>query len=136
MAPVTAVQSDDWTPPVVSGPPSTAKFCTLLVADYTHLKTNAIAVTMQVRQEIIGDYVRFTPTVIAAAPPQIAPAAALYLQSIAKVLGVLNSVGLNPAKAPPGQIGSVLTDPSVQAASVQVLDFSQQNCHYDITGTA
>jgi hypothetical protein len=132
--PVTAVRVDTWKPPVVRGPPSTEKFCTLLVADYTHLKTNVIAANMKIRQQIIGDYIRYTPTVIAAAPPTITVAATLYLSSIAEVLSILNSVGLNAARAPPGQIGTVLTDPAVQAASTQVLGFSQQYCHYNIAG--
>lgn len=131
---VTAVRADDWHPPVVSGPPSTANFCTLLVAQYTHIKTNVLAVNLRVRQQIVHDYITFTPNVIAAAPPDIAPAATVYLQAIARVLGDLNAVGLNAAKAPPGQVGAVLTDPQIQAAGAQVLGYSQQYCHYDISG--
>lgn len=132
--PVTAVRSDVWHPPTVSGPPSTANFCTLLVAAYQHIKTNVIAVNLGVRQQIVRDYIGFTPKVVAAAPPQIAPAASVYLPAIARVLGDLSAVGLDAAKTPPGQIGAIITDPNVQAASAQVLAFSQQYCHYDIAG--
>lgn len=132
--PVTAVAADHWVPPTVPGPPSTAKFCTLLVADYMHIQTNAIATTMKVRQQIVGDYVRFTPTVVGAAPPPIAAPATLYLSSIAKLLGILNKVGLDASKAPPGQVGAILLDPQVRAAGTQVFAYSKQYCHYDITG--
>lgn len=128
------MHADNWHPPTVSGPPSTANFCTLLVATYQHIKTNTIATTLAVRRQIIGDYIDFTPKVIAEAPPSIAPAASTYLQGITSVLRDLNQARLNTAKAPQAQIGAVLTDPQVQAASIQVLAFSNQNCHYDITG--
>ncbi|MDQ2728138.1 MAG: hypothetical protein M3Y91_09825 [Actinomycetota bacterium] len=128
------VATDTWKPPDVPGPPSTAKFCTLLVAQYQHIKTNTIAVSLKVRQQIVADYVRFTPTVVAAAPPEIAPAAATYLQGTAKILSLLNAAGLNAAKTPPGSIGTVLLDPQYNAASTRAVAFAQQNCHYDIGG--
>ncbi|MGI8752578.1 MAG: hypothetical protein ACR2MN_09760 [Acidimicrobiales bacterium] len=133
-AAVTSVTSDRWKPPQVPGPASTAKFCALLVAQYDHIGTNTRAANLKVRQQIVADYVRFTPTVIDAAPPQIAPAATTYLQSVAKILGLLNSAGLDPAKTPRGSIGAILLDPQVAAASAQVLSFSEQYCHYDIAG--
>ncbi|MDQ6837517.1 MAG: hypothetical protein M3137_04030, partial [Actinomycetota bacterium] len=124
--------SDPWKPPVVAGPPSTAKFCTLLVADYDHLGTNPRAANLKVRQQIIGDFISFTPTVIAAAPTPIAAAAATYLGGITQILTILNAAGLNAAKTPQGSIGMILLDPQVSAASTQVLSFAQQNCHYNI----
>ena len=130
----TVVTADRWKPPVVAGPPSTAKFCTLLVAQYQHVQTNALAVTLKIRQQIVADYVRFTPTVIAAAPPEISPAATTYLQGIAKILSLLNAADMDAAKTPRGSIGTILLDPQFNAASTQAIAFAQQNCHYDIGG--
>lgn len=126
--------SDHWKPPVVPGPPGTSKFCTLLVADYDHLGTSTRATNLRVRQQIVGDFTRFTPTVIAAAPPSIAAPASAYLGGITKILNLLNAAGLDAAKAPPGSIGAVLLDPQFKAAGAPVTDFAQQNCHYDISG--
>lgn len=126
--------SDHWEPPVVAGPPSTPKFCTLLVADYDHLGTSTRAANLKVRQHVVGDYVGFTPTVIAAAPPAIAAPAAAYLGGITRILTLLNSAGLNGAKTPQGSIGQVLLDPQFKAAGPPVTAFAQQNCHYDISG--
>lgn len=126
--------SDHWKPPVVPGPPSTTKFCTLLVADYDHLATSDRAPELKVRQQIVGDFTRFTPTVIAAAPPEIAAPAAAYLGGITRILTLLNSADLNGARTPQGSIGQVLVDPSFKAAGPPVTTFAQQNCHYDISG--
>ncbi|MHB1533316.1 MAG: hypothetical protein ACYC1D_01635 [Acidimicrobiales bacterium] len=136
-APTTTVlQADHWNPPAVSGPPSTANFCTLLVADYRHLATNADATNPKVRAQILDDYAAFAPTVIAAAPPVIAPAATVYLGGIAKAVGAIAAAGLDPQKADKADVGGVIFDPAVQQAGNQVQAFSRQYCHYDIaTGT-
>ncbi len=126
--------SDRWKPPVVPGPPSTPKFCTLLVADYDHLGTSARAVNLKVRQQIVGDFVTFTPTVIGAAPPSIAAPAAAYLGGITRILTLLNTAGLNGAKTPQGSIGQVLLAPQFKAAGPPVTAFAQQHCRYDISG--
>lgn len=128
----TLLTADRWTPPAATGPPSTAKFCTLLVADYQHLASLAAAPKLKVRQEIITDYVDFAPTVIAFAPPTIAVAAKLYLDSIATVLRNLNAVGLDAQKLRTGAGISLLLDPNVRTAGDAVLNFSAQYCHYDI----
>jgi hypothetical protein len=126
--------ADRWRPPVIPGPPSKEKFCALLIAQYQHIQTNTIAANLKVRQQIVGDYVRFTPTVIAAAPPDIAPAATTYLQDTAKILSLLNAAGLDSAKTPRGSIGTILLDPRYTSATTQTLAYSQQNCHFDIGG--
>jgi len=130
----TAVVADTWSPPVVAGPPSTATFCTLLVATYAHIGTLPRAASLRVRQDIVSDYVRLTPHVVAAAPPQIAEAAKLYLTTVATVLTLVNRVGLDASRLPKGQLSELLLDPRVRAAGDAVVNFSQQDCRYTIGG--
>lgn len=130
----TLLTADTWALPAVSGPPSGAKFCTLLVATYRHLGQLPQAANNKVRQAIVGDYTTAAPTVIAAAPPPIAGAARTYLTTIVEILADLNRVGLNAKKLPQGQLGPLLLDPKVKAASTEIFDFSQKHCHYTIGG--
>lgn len=130
----TLLTADTWALPAVSGPPSTANFCTLLVATYRHLGQLPQAANNKVRQAIVGDYITAAPTVSAAGPPQIASSARLYLSSVAQILGDLNRVGLDARKLPTGQLGPLLLDPKIKAAGNAVIDFSQKHCHYTIGG--
>jgi hypothetical protein len=128
-----ALRRDIWNPPQAFGPPSTAKFCKLLVYQYEHLGELPFAASLKIKEQIVGDYISFTPTVIAAAPPQIAPAAKTYLDSVAEILADLRRVGLQAAKLPRGTLGPLLLAPAIRSAAQQVLDFSQQQCHYTIS---
>jgi hypothetical protein len=128
----TLVTVDHWSPPVVVGPPSSANFCTLLVANYQHLNSLADAPKLRVRQQIVTDYVAFTPKVIASAPGSIQAAASVYLGSIATVLRQLNSVGLDSAKLHSGDVAALLLNPKVRVAGDSVLAYSADDCHYDI----
>jgi len=130
----TLVTADQWAPPVMSGPPTTGEFCTGLVAVYQHLGNIAAAPRLQVRQQIIGDYVNFAPALIASAPPSIAAAAKLYIGSIAIALRDLDAVDLNAQKLRTGQVLGLLLNPTVRSAGNAVLAFSSQYCHYDIGG--
>lgn len=131
--PVTGVAaaSAGWPPALAPGPASTARFCSALVDQYRHLQTTAATDTRAGRIALLDDYVAFTPTVVAAAPPAVASAAQLYLTSIAKVLHAYVQAGLDMAKVPV-QVGSLLTNAQVSAAGKQVLAFSSQQCHYTI----
>lgn len=126
------VTRDIWDPPRLSGPPSAAKFCKLLVYQYEHIAELPRAANPNVRRAIVRDYVSFTPTVVAAAPPRIAGAASTYLDAVAKLLAELNGVDLNAARLPKGELGPLLLSPSVRSASQQVLSFADQRCHYAI----
>jgi hypothetical protein len=130
----TLITADNWTLPATTGPPSTANFCTLLVATYSHEGQLPQAANNKVRQSIVADYVTAAPGVIAAAPPSIAPAAKLYLHTVAQILADLNRVGLNAQKLPKGQLGPLLLDPKIKAAGTSVVNFSQRYCHYTIGG--
>jgi hypothetical protein len=130
----TLITTDNWTLPATAGPPSTTNFCSLLVATYSHEGQLPHAATNQVRQSIVGDYVTAAPRVIAAAPPQIASAAGIYLGSVAQILADLDRVGLNAQKLPKGQLGPLLLDPKIKAAGTAVVNFSQRYCHYTIGG--
>lgn len=127
-----AVAADRWAPPRAAGPPSVGGFCALLVADYRHIAAVARAPKLSVREQIVKDYVSFAPAVMAAAPPQIAPAARLYLTSIATVMGDLDAAGLDAAKVSGTRAATLVTDPQVVSAGDQLLAFSRQYCHYDI----
>lgn len=129
-----SVGADTWTPPAISGPPSTAKFCTLLVAGYQHLGQIPNAVSNKVRQDIVADFIAVVPKVIAAAPAEIAGPAAIYLRSVAQILSDLDRVGLNAQKLAPGQLSPLLLDPTIKAAGTKVIAYSQANCHYTIGG--
>ena len=130
----TLITADAWSPPAVSGPPSTGTFCTLLVAAYKHIGTLPLAANLKVKQDIVRDYVGFEPRVVAQAPPSIKADANVYLGAVASTLAALNQVGLDASKLKPGQIGVDLLSPQVEAASTVVLSFSRSSCHYAIGG--
>lgn len=133
--PTTVVATTDtWTPPAVTGGPSTANFCRVLVAVYTHEQTLTVVADPRMRQDIVADYVRAAPRAIALAPPSIAPAANLYLGAIASVLASLDNAGLDPTKLSNRELTSILLNPRVKDAGNKVIDFSQQECHYTIGG--
>jgi hypothetical protein len=127
------VTSDDWKPPSTAGSPSTGTFCRLMVANYKHVQDSAIATTSKVKAQIVEDFVHFTPTVVAAAPPDISGAAHTYLGGIANVLQILATHDFDAAKAPPGAIGNIIFDPQVTAAEGQLRTWALQHCNYDIT---
>lgn len=130
----TLITSDSWSPPVVSGPPSVAAFCTLLVAAYRHEGTLPLAASLKVREDIVRDYVELAPEMTAKAPPSIAPAAKLYINGVADAMAALNQVGLNAGKLKPGQIAVNLLSPQMRTAAGVVQSFSRTKCHYTIGG--
>jgi hypothetical protein len=130
--PTTAVAADTWSPPAVGATRGTANFCALLAAVYRHEATLSNVPNPRVREDIVADYIRLVPRLIALAPPTIAPAARLYLTSIAAVLGSLENVALDASKLPHAQLAPLLLDPKVKAAGDNVMAFSQSVCHYTI----
>ncbi len=129
----TLLQSDTWVAPQVSGPPSTANFCALLTAMYRHEAQLPLA-TARVKEQILQDYVHTVPEALAAAPPDIAPAARTYLTSVASILSSLASAGLDYKKIKAGSLTPLLLDPQIKAAGNQVLAYSQTKCHFAIGG--
>ena len=120
-----------WPPALPAGPASQAKFCTALVDQYVHLRQPSAATrTLAQREMLVCDYVEFAPQVVAAAPPAIAAAASLYLNSIARVLNAFAAAGMDARKVPPA-VGSLLTNAQVEAAGSQVLAYSRNDCHFD-----
>lgn len=133
-SPVTAttlMQVDTWSVPTVPGAPSPAAFCTVLTAMYRHEAQLPLATT-RVKKQILRDYVRTVPAALAAAPPDIAPAARTYLTSVAQILSSLATAGLDYKKIRPGSLTPLLLDPRIKAAGNQVLAYSQSRCHYAI----
>lgn len=128
----TLIEADTWTLPAITGGPSDANFCTLLVSLYQHMAKLPYTANLHVRKQFVADYVAASPTVEAAAPPSLAPAAKEYLGTVAATLAALGKVDLNDRKLGPGSLGPSLLDPQFAAASQQILAFSQQTCHYSI----
>jgi hypothetical protein len=127
----TLITADDWSVPPVSGPPSAANFCTLLIAGYQHLGTNPRAANLRVREQIVGDFVNLEPRLVAEAPAAIKADATRYLGAVAETLAALNKVGLDSGKLRPGQLPALLTR-QMQQAATGVTSYSERYCHYTI----
>jgi hypothetical protein len=124
---------DRWTPPRVSGPPSAANFCTLLLASYKHVNTVASLKDVKVRDEVLGDWVKEVPPLLAEAPPTIAAPAKVYLTAVAGVLDHLARRPMTSADAGGSTMLATLTNPAVVQAGNQLFAFSRQYCHYDLS---
>lgn len=129
----TLLQTDDWTPPTVSGPPSAAAFCTVVTAMYRHEAELPVA-AKQVKPRILEDFVATIPTAEKVAPPDIAGPARTYLGSLAPLLDALARAGLDYRKVPKGTLTPFLLDPGVRSAGDAVLGYSERVCHYTIGG--
>ncbi|HET6875795.1 MAG TPA: hypothetical protein VFH70_13495 [Acidimicrobiales bacterium] len=129
----TLIHTDSWTPPPVTGPPSSHNFCTVLVAMYAH-QTQLPVATMAVKKQILSDFAATVPEALATAPPDIEPSARTYLTSLASLLRALVKYGFDYKKVPAGSLTPLLLDPSVKAAGTQVLSYSRTVCHYTIGG--
>lgn len=129
----TLLETDVWTAPVVTGPPSSQSFCTVLVAMYSHQSSLPLAAPV-VKEQILSDFTATVPEALASAPPDIAPAARTYLTTLTGVLNALVKGGLDYKKVPAGTLTPLLLDPNIKAAGTQVLDYSRSVCHYAIGG--
>jgi hypothetical protein len=122
-----------WPPPAtaLAGPPSTAKFCGLLIDDYEHLKTSQQTHGTTGEERILDDYVAFATTLEKAAPASISPAVARYVGAVADLLRDLAAHGLNVLALPASDL-SPLKSPPVEAAATSLIAFSTRQCHYDL----
>ncbi|HET9731796.1 MAG TPA: hypothetical protein VFP54_03890 [Acidimicrobiales bacterium] len=127
----TLLHADRWTAPVVTGPPSAAGFCTVLVAMFSHQSELPVATT-PVKKRILADFVATVPEALRNAPPDIAPAARIYLDRLAAVLTALSAANFDYGKVPAGTLAPLLLDPEVKAAGNRVLAYSSTVCHYTI----
>jgi hypothetical protein len=126
------IRTDNWSPPALAGAPSAATFCALVTAVYEHEAELPRAATTKVKEQIVGDYISAVPQMVAAAPPDIAPAARTYFEGIARILRDLTRAGLDYRKLPAGTLGPLLLDPAMKAAGNQVIAYSQTTCHYNL----
>ena len=129
----TLLNTDEWRPPTVAGPPSSQSFCKVLVAMYAHEAQLPVATT-RVKEETLSDFVASVPAALSTAPADIAPSARTYLTSLAGVLKALAAGGLDYKKVPAGTLTPLLLDPNIKAAGNKVLDYSRTVCHYTIGG--
>lgn len=129
----TLLQTDEWKAPVVSGPPSSQNFCTVLVAMYSHQGEMTIAAPA-VKKRILTDFISTVPEALANAPADIAAPARTYLTGLSGVLNAVVNAGLDYKKVPAGTFTPLLLDPKIKAAGTQVLDYSRTVCHYTIGG--
>lgn len=128
----TLLTVDRWTPPDLTGGPSTQNFCTAVVAVYRHMADSSFAATNKVRGQILGDYVAEAPAMVGAAPAPVAADARLYITSVAVILADLQKAGLNGKRITDPRLAQLLLDPQVKAAGNNVITFVQDNCHYTI----
>lgn len=128
----TLLTADRWSPPALTGGPSTQNFCAVVVAVYMHMAQLPFAATTKVKEQILGDYVSTAPTMVAAAPPPVAADAKVYIPGVAVILGDLRDAGLNGKKITDPRVADLLLDPRVKAAGRNVISFVQDNCHYSI----
>lgn len=129
-----AVTVDRWTPPALSGGPSTANFCTALTAIYGHMAALPHAASRPVGKAIISDYVSYVPTLVAQAPPAIHADASAYLGAVSVFLTDLVTADLDEARLPAGALSGLAT-PAVKAATSAFLGYSNTQCHYNIGGS-
>lgn len=129
-----AITTDVWVPPHLSGGPSQANFCTAVTAIYRHEAELPHVASTSVSADILGDYISYTPTVIAAAPPTIASSAATYMRAVADYLGELLTAKLNMRNLAAGAL-SPLVGTNVSTAYADLHQYVQANCHYTIGGS-
>jgi hypothetical protein len=125
------ITSDHWTPPAVSDKPSSASFCTLVVAIYRHEAELPEAATQKLRKQILGDYISLLPRIVASAPPQVSSASKTYFDEAGKVFNELEQTGLVSSKLQAGSLAGLAT-PAFEKASAEVLSYTQKYCHYSI----
>jgi hypothetical protein len=127
------VTTDDWRPPVLSGPPSPSNFCTALTAIYRHEAQLPHVVSTPLAESFLTDYISYAPTVVAEAPPEVAPSARTYVDAVSTYLARLVAAGLALGRLPAGSLAP-LSAPAVNAAFQQLASYSQTYCHYTIGG--
>lgn len=126
---------DRWNPPVLTGGPTTANFCAALTAIYQHTADLSHVVSKKVSTDILSDYIRYAPTLIAQSPEPVHDSTAVYIGAVAAYLQKLVTAGLDLSRLPPGALGALGTSP-VKAAYSSLSGYSQTECHYTIGGTS
>lgn len=114
--------------------PSKDGYCTSVVSIYKHVALIPYAANQRVRLQMVNDYLREVPTMIATAPQTVASDSRLYFAAVAQILTDLQKAGLNPKKLSDPNLGHVLLDPSIRAAGDRLITFVKDNCHYTIGG--
>ncbi len=124
-----AVAPTSWQLPALAGPPSVAKFCTLLANQIGHLGTVPRNNPAQF-EGVLVDFADAVPAVVAAAPPAIAPAAQYFLGASGRYYQALADYSLHVKDVPPSQ-GAPLNSAQGQATTHQFEVWVEQNCHFD-----
>lgn len=127
------VTADHWVAPTLAGGASEANFCLALTSIYRHLADLPRVTSKPVTEEYLSDYVHFGPVVVAAAPADVHPSAALYVGAVTTYLGALVRAGLDLNRLPPGSLSQLAT-PEVNAAYATVSGYARTRCHYTIGG--
>jgi hypothetical protein len=124
-----------WHAPVVTGGPSVANFCTLLVADVRHLSELDASADPAQAAQVLNEYVAAAPAIVAVAPPAIAPATRAYVAETATVYGALaasqtKSPATKSSAASSGLLGQFSSPQSVAAVDL-FRGFAEQHCGFD-----
>lgn len=124
------VQRSAWQLPAANGGPSVANFCALFADEVGHLRDLGNRPPAQAFVQTLYDLAAEAPSIAAAAPPEIAPAAKVYFSDMALTYKVL----VDAQTHQPGPDFAVLKktvsgqDPHIPN---QVTAFTQANCHFD-----
>lgn len=129
-----AVETDVWVPPDLSGGASETNFCAAITAIYRHEGELPHVASPTVSSAILGDYISYAPTVIAAAPPDIRPSAATYIDAVSSYLRELVAAKLNMGNLHSGAL-SPLAGTGVSTAYANLHNYVQTDCHYTIGGS-
>jgi hypothetical protein len=126
-----------WPPPagVLAAPPSTSRFCTLLIDDYQHLKTAQVVHGQTAKQRVLQDYVALGPTLEAAAPAPIDDAVRTYVGAVSTFIQALIAHGLDVLSVPSSDLAPLST-PAVKSAASALTSFSSDECHYDLAANS
>ena len=116
---------------MASGPPSTPRFCALLIDDFEHLKSLQAAKPNQPLPKLIQLQESFDPGLQAAAPPSIAAAVESWLGYGTKLDALLAQHGYDILAVPPNALKTISTGQS-NAAAEAVSSFSSASCDFQI----
>ena len=119
-----------WHAPLVTGGPSVANFCTLLVADVRHLTELDASADPKQAAQVLDEYVAAAPGIAAVAPSGIATATRAYVAETTTVYGALAKSHAKSNPPGPGLLAQFSSPRSVAAVDL-FRSYSEQHCGFD-----
>ena len=124
------VHRSAWQLPAASGGPSVTNFCSLFAAEVEHLRALGNRPSAQAFVQALYDLAAEAPSIAAAAPPEIAPAANVYFSDMALTYKVLVDAQTHQPGPDFGDLKKTVSGQNPQVPN-QVTAFAQENCHFD-----